>query len=68
MGSHCFPLSPSQKLKFDSDGLPEPGNDILQSVFDVLGAPSKADTSFISDEQAFGYVKKFEKRKPANLQ
>lgn len=36
-------------------------------MFNVIGLPSKADLSFISDQQAFAYVKKFEKRPPADL-
>ena len=35
---------------------------MLKSVFEFLGSPDEADLSFITDEQAKSYVKKFKKR------
>ena len=65
-GSACFPLSPSDKLRFGPDGQPEPTNDILQSIFDLIGTPNKVDLSFISDAQAFDYIRKFQLRSEAD--
>ena len=61
-GDHCFPLSPSTKVKFDSDGLPVTTAHILESVFKLLGSPSTADTAFIQDELALKYICKFKRR------
>lgn len=65
-GSHCFPLSP-KKVVFDPDGLPSTEGDLLDSIFDLIGTPDEADLSFITDEQAKSYVRKFKKRPRANF-
>jgi hypothetical protein len=39
----------------------------LDSIFDLIGTPDEADLSFITDEQAKSYVRKFKKRPRANF-
>lgn len=41
---------------------------MLDSVFDLLGSPTELDLSFITDENALIYMKKFKQRPPANLE
>jgi hypothetical protein len=40
---------------------------VLDSIFDLLGTPSDLDLSFITDENAYIYMKKFKARPRANL-
>jgi len=65
-GSHCFPLSP-KNVKFEADGLPSTKGDVLDSIFDLIGTPSETDISFISDQQAANYIRKFTKRPKSNF-
>ena len=57
-GSHCFPISP-RNAKMEADGFPTTEGHVLDSIFDILGTPSDLDLSFITDENAFIYMKKF---------
>jgi len=66
-GQHCFPLSPVSKPIFDSNGLPQTKGHILEMIFEHLGTPSKAEYSFVNDDQAIAYLKKFKKHSEANL-
>ena len=61
-GHHCFPLSPKDEFEYDQNGLPETDFHILEMVLDHLGSPSDIDMSFITDNQAMNYIKKFKKR------
>lgn len=66
-GSHCFPVSP-RGAKMEDDGFPTTDGHVLDSIFDILGTPSDLDLSFITDENAWVYMKKFKPRPQANLQ
>lgn len=60
-GGHSFPLSPKLSVH-DPDGFPATQGDILESVFDLIGTPSELDASFITDDLALAYIKKFHPR------
>lgn len=38
-GTYCFPLSPNKYALLDADGIPEPHNDQLQHIIQLIGAP-----------------------------
>ena len=61
-GQHCFPLSPSKKTTSYMHGLPETEGHIMEMIFDLLGTPSEADQSFVTDSLARAYLKKFKTR------
>lgn len=61
-GQFCFPLSPNPNNTIGSDGLPKMSGDITKTIFAFMGTPDKYDMSFITDEQAKLYIKKFKKR------
>jgi hypothetical protein len=65
-GSHCFPVSP-KNAPIEEDGLPITEGHVLSSVFDLIGTPSELDLSFITDQMAKKYLKKFRPRPPANF-
>lgn len=39
-GKHCFPLSPNG-LVWDTDGLPDTRDDLLDAIFDLIGTPDE---------------------------
>jgi hypothetical protein len=41
------------------DGFPTTEGHVLESIFDFLGTPTDIDLSFITDENAWIYMKKF---------
>jgi hypothetical protein len=49
------------------DGFPTTEGHVLESVFDLIGTPNDLDLSFITDDSAYTYIKKFKQRPPANL-
>lgn len=46
----------------EDDGFPTTNGHVLDSVFDLLGSPTELDLSFITDENAYVYMKKFKQR------
>ena len=67
-GKYCFPLSPNRKAKLDEDGIPENNDkDQMQRIFDLIGSPTEEDMSFISDDIALKYIKKFKEQDSADL-
>ena len=60
-GTHCFPVSP-RGVKIEADNFPATEGHVLDSIFDLLGTPNDIDLSFISDENALFYMKKFKER------
>jgi len=65
-GSHCFPVSP-KNARIEDDGFPTTEGHVLESVFDLIGTPTDLDLSFITDQNAWIYMRKFRERPPANL-
>jgi hypothetical protein len=45
--------------RIEIDGFPTTEGHVLESIFDFLGTPSDLDLSFITDENAWIYMKKF---------
>ena len=48
-------------------GLPETEGHIMEMIFDLLGTPSEADQSFVTDSLARAYLKKFKTRAPSDF-
>ena len=57
-GTHCFPASP-KNARIETDGFPTTEGHVLESIFDIIGTPNELDMSFITDESASIYIKKF---------
>lgn len=67
-GKYCFPLSPNKNAEIDEAGIPlNQQNDQLELIFNLIGSPSEADMSFVTDEKALRYLRKFRARPAANL-
>lgn len=54
-------MSP-KNARIEEDGFPTTEGHVLESVFDLIGTPSDLDLSFISDENAWKYMRKFAHR------
>lgn len=63
-GTSCFPLSPDSRIHTMKQGYPFSHTDQLNVIFDVLGSPTQEDISFVTDEKALNYLKRFYAGKP----
>ena len=58
-GKSCFPLSPDQNPNKILNGFPIASGDQLSMIFSLLGTPSDADKSFVTDQKALEYLDTF---------
>ena len=59
-GKFCFPLSPNKDAEIDEIGIPlSMKKDQLDLIFNMIGTPDDADLSFITDDKAIKYLKRF---------
>lgn len=58
-GKSCFPLSPAKNPTEQRQGFPFSGQDQLNVIFAVIGTPSDADKSFVTDQKALEYLEQF---------
>lgn len=64
-GRYCFPLSPDIMADCDEQGIPlSQRNDQLDLIFKMIGTPSEAEMSFVTDSKALAYLQKHQ-AKPA---
>ena len=67
-GKYCFPLSPNKNADIDEIGIPlSQKSDQMDLIFNLIGSPSEDDLSFVTDEKAIRYLRKFRPRPPAKL-
>lgn len=58
-GKSCFPLSPDKNPIEQRKGFPFSSTDQLAVIFEVIGAPSETDKSFVTDQKALEYLDSF---------
>jgi mitogen-activated protein kinase 1/3 len=58
-GKSCFPLSPDKSLQQNRNGFPYSTDDQLAIIFQVIGAPTEEDKSFVTDAKAAQYLSAF---------
>ena len=67
-GKYCFPLSPNRNCDIDELGIPKTQkSDQLSFIFKMIGTPTEEDMSFVTDEKALIYLRKFEPKPACNL-
>lgn len=59
-GKSCFPLSPAKNPTEQRSGFPFSNQDQLAIIFQVIGTPSEADKSFVTDMKALEYLETFQ--------
>ena len=63
-GKSCFPLSPGKnKVKVNEYGFPNEKADQLNVIFDVIGSPNEESMGFVTDPNAFLYLKSLSQKK-----
>jgi len=66
-GKSCFPLSPAKTQTETRKGFPFSPNDQLSIIFQIIGSPSEADKSFVTDTKALEYLEQFKFTPRTNL-
>ena len=66
-GKSCFPLSPAKQPTEQRQGFPFSSNDQLAIIFQIIGTPTDADKSFVTDLKALEYLEQFPPQSRADL-
>jgi len=66
-GKSCFPLSPAKNPQEQRKGFPFASNDQLAIIFQIIGTPSDADKSYVTDQKALEYLEQFSPISRADL-